>query len=61
MTRAATRTAAAATASLAVSGASLRYLNRLSDLLFVLARTYARAAGSAEPLWRHQRGRGRRA
>jgi len=36
--------------------AALRYLNRLSDLLFVLARLYARAAGGSEVLWRHQRG-----
>lgn len=36
----------------------LRYLNRLSDLLFVLARTLARADGGSEILWR---GRGRSA
>jgi cob(I)alamin adenosyltransferase len=35
--------------------ARLRYLNRLSDLLFVLARIYARAEGGAEVLWRHER------
>jgi cob(I)alamin adenosyltransferase len=29
-----------------------RYLNRLSDLLFVLARVLARAAGGAEVYWR---------
>jgi len=28
------------------------YLNRLSDLLFVLARAANRAAGTAEPLWK---------
>jgi cob(I)alamin adenosyltransferase len=40
----------------AVGGASLRYLNRLSDLLFVLARVLARAEGGSEPLWRRGRG-----
>ncbi len=39
----------------AVNPASLRYLNRLSDLLFVLARTLARAGGGREILWRPQR------
>ncbi|KLI99577.1 cob(I)yrinic acid a,c-diamide adenosyltransferase [Luteimonas sp. FCS-9] len=32
---------------------ALRYLNRLSDLLFVLARVLARADGHGEVLWRH--------
>ena len=32
---------------------SLRYLNRLSDLLFVTARVLARADGNAEVLWVH--------
>ncbi len=32
------------------------YLNRLSDLLFVLARVIARADGGQEILWNHQRG-----
>jgi len=35
------------------NSASLRYLNRLSDLLFVLARVLARAEGGAEVLWVH--------
>ncbi len=35
-----------------------RYLNRLSDLLFVLARVLARHENGAEVLWRHDRGRG---
>jgi cob(I)alamin adenosyltransferase len=35
-----------------VSPASLQYLNRLSDLLFVAARIVNREAGRAEPLWR---------
>jgi cob(I)alamin adenosyltransferase len=41
----------------AVGPASLQYLNRLSDLLFVLARVLARAHSGGEPLW--QRGRGK--
>ena len=32
-----------------------RYLNRLSDLLFVAGRTLNRAAGSGDVQWRHQR------
>ncbi len=36
----------------AVNPASLRYLNRLSDLLFVLARVIARQDGGSEVLWR---------
>ena len=35
-----------------VSAASLMYLNRVSDLLFVAARALNRAAGVAEPAWR---------
>ena len=34
---------------------ALRYLNRLSDLLFVLARVLARASGHGEVLWQHER------
>lgn len=34
------------------------YLNRLSDLLFVLARVLVRHERGAEVLWRHDRGRG---
>ncbi|MBB3257885.1 cob(I)alamin adenosyltransferase [Paraburkholderia bannensis] len=33
-----------------------RYVNRLSDLLFVLARVLNRAAGGNDVLWRHDRG-----
>lgn len=33
------------------------YLNRLSDLLFVLARVLARASGHGEVLWNHERRR----
>ena len=32
---------------------SLKYLNRLSDLLFVMARVLARADGGAEVIWVH--------
>jgi cob(I)alamin adenosyltransferase len=35
-----------------------KYLNRLSDLLFVLARVLARHEHGSEVLWRHDRGRG---
>jgi cob(I)alamin adenosyltransferase len=38
-------------ASEPVNTAGLRYLNRLSDLLFVAARTLAREHDGAEPLW----------
>ena len=34
---------------------AVRYLNRLSDLLFVLARVLARAGGHGEVLWNHDR------
>ena len=34
-----------------------RYLNRLSDLLFVLARVLARASGHGEVLWQHEKRR----
>ena len=36
---------------------AVRYLNRLSDLLFVLARVLARADGQGEVLWNHERRR----
>ncbi|MDX2300270.1 MAG: ATP:cob(I)alamin adenosyltransferase, partial [Xanthomonadaceae bacterium] len=38
-----------------VSEPALRYINRLSDLLFVLARVLARASGHGEVLWNHDR------
>jgi len=34
---------------------SMKYLNRLSDLLFVLARVLARVEGGSEVLWQHSR------
>jgi cob(I)alamin adenosyltransferase len=39
----------------AVRPEAIRYLNRLSDLLFVLSRVLARAAGHGEVLWHHER------
>jgi cob(I)alamin adenosyltransferase len=39
----------------AVRSEALHYLNRLSDLLFVLARVLARASGHGEVLWQHER------
>ena len=39
----------------AVRPEAIRYLNRLSDLLFVLARVLARASGHGEVLWQHER------
>lgn len=37
---------------------AVRYLNRLSDLLFVLSRVLARAGGHGEVLWNHERRHG---
>jgi len=42
-----------------INNASLRYLNRLSDLLFVLARVLARANGGTEVIWVHGDKRGK--
>jgi cob(I)alamin adenosyltransferase len=39
----------------AVRPEAIRYLNRLSDLLFVIARVLARANGHGEVLWQHER------
>ena len=38
-----------------VRAEAIRYLNRLSDLLFVIARVLARASGHGEVLWQHER------
>jgi cob(I)alamin adenosyltransferase len=38
-----------------IESASMRYLNRLSDLLFILARVFARAQSGGELLWQRQR------
>jgi len=53
--RRAERETVALSRSEAVRGEAVRYLNRLSDLLFVLARVLARADGQGEVLWRHDR------
>jgi cob(I)alamin adenosyltransferase len=37
---------------------AMRYLNRLSDLLFVLCRVLARASGHGEVTWQHERRKG---
>jgi cob(I)alamin adenosyltransferase len=37
---------------------AVRYLNRLSDLLFVLCRVLAREGGHGETVWQHARRRG---
>jgi cob(I)alamin adenosyltransferase len=42
----------------AVRPEAIRYLNRLSDLLFVLARVLARSSGHGEVLWNHERRKG---
>jgi cob(I)alamin adenosyltransferase len=39
----------------AVRGEAIRYLNRLSDTLFVIARVLAREGGHGEVLWKHER------
>ncbi|MGV8941625.1 MAG: cob(I)yrinic acid a,c-diamide adenosyltransferase [Lysobacter sp.] len=39
----------------AVRPEAVRYLNRLSDLLFVLSRVLARASGHGEVVWNHER------
>ena len=44
-------------AEAAVNDPARRYLNRLSDLLFVLARTLNRAAGRGDVLWQKDRSR----
>jgi cob(I)alamin adenosyltransferase len=49
--RRAERRAWAAAKATAVNPELLRYLNRLSDLLFVIARVLARQGGTTETLW----------
>lgn len=58
LVRRAEREAVALSRSESVRGEALRYLNRLSDLLFVLARVLARADGQGEVLWKHEKRRG---
>jgi len=42
-----------------VSELSIRYMNRLSDLLFIAARSINRAAGEPETMWKPGRERGK--
>ena len=42
----------------AVRPQAVRYLNRLSDLLFVLCRVLSRADGQGEVIWQHERRKG---
>lgn len=52
--RRAERRVCSLTRSEEVNEHSVKYLNRLSDLLFVMARVLNRQAGKAEPLWKHR-------
>jgi len=38
-----------------VNDAAIHYLNRLSDLLFVVGRTFNRLAERTDVLWQHER------
>ncbi len=53
-------TVAGASRAAPVNPEAAKYLNRLSDLLFVIARVLVRHERGAEVLWRHDRGRTRR-
>ena len=53
--RRAEREAVALSRTEVVRPEAVRYLNRLSDLLFVLARVLARASGHGEVVWQHER------
>jgi cob(I)alamin adenosyltransferase len=53
--RRAEREVVALSRSETVRSEAIRYLNRLSDLLFVLSRVLARASGQGEVLWQHER------
>ena len=50
--RRAEREALAASEQVEINPLALVYLNRLSDLLFILARSANAADGRAEPLWK---------
>lgn len=56
--RRAERTVVHLAATESVSDPARRYLNRLSDLLFVVARTINRASGGSDVLWEKGRRRG---
>lgn len=53
--RRAERAVVALAAQESVNATARQYLNRLSDLLFVLARTLNREAGAGDEQWRHER------
>lgn len=55
--RRAERAIASLSAQQPVGPHALRYLNRLSDLLFVLARVLNRRGGGSDVMWRKDRGR----
>jgi cob(I)alamin adenosyltransferase len=40
-----------------LSPLALKYVNRLSDVLFILARTLNRHAGRGDVMWRRDKGR----
>ena len=52
MCRRAEREALAAAETVEINPLVIVYLNRLSDLLFILARAANAAAGVPEPLWK---------
>ena len=60
ITRRAERNAWALAQSETVAPEVTRYLNRLSDLLFVVARVLARHENGQEVIWRHERDRSSR-
>ena len=55
MVRRAERETAALSRHEDVRPEAIRYLNRLSDLLFVLSRVLARHSGVGEVVWNHER------
>jgi cob(I)alamin adenosyltransferase len=56
--RRAERSIVALASSEAVNAQPRQYVNRLSDLMFVLARVLNRFAGGSDVLWQHERKRG---
>ena len=56
--RRAERRLVAVAATESISGTGRQYVNRLSDLLFVLGRSLNRAAGRGDVLWQKDRARG---
>ncbi len=59
ITRRAERVTVSLSRAEAVRPQAIRYLNRLSDLLFVIARALARASGHGEVIWNHERRKAR--